>query len=77
MKLIALPLSTFLGDKPGLMIADPELIKDINIKDFHLFVDRNDSISGDLMNDRALFNLFGDEWKKMRSIVRQLLNIFC
>ena len=70
MRLIALPFSTFLGDRPTLELADPEIIKDINIKDFHLFVDRNDLITGDPMNDRSLFNLFGDEWKKMRSIVR-------
>ena len=65
-----------MGERPGLKLAEPELIKVINIKDFHLFVDRNDLITGDPMNDRSLFNLFGDEWKKMRSIVRQLLNIF-
>ena len=65
-----------MGDRPGLKLAEPELIKDINIKDFHIFVDRNDLITGDPMTDRSLFNLFGDEWKKMRSIVRQFLNIF-
>ena len=75
-KVRALSFSTFLGDRPGLILADPEIIKDINIKDFHLFVDRNDLITGDPMNDRSLFNLFGDEWKKMRSIVRLLQNIF-
>jgi hypothetical protein len=41
----------------------------MNIKDFHIFVDNNDLTSGDPLNDRQLFNLFGDEWKKMRSIV--------
>ena len=66
---IKLPIRTFLGDRPTLMIADPEYIKDMNIKDFHLFVDRNDLVTGDVMQDRSLFNLFGDEWKKMRSIV--------
>src|ERR1700683_5828137 len=75
-KIIALPFSAFFGDRPSLELADPEIIKDINIKDFHLFVDRNDLITGDPMNDRSLFNLFGDAWKKMRSIVRQILNIY-
>ncbi len=76
MRLIALTFSIFMGDRTVLVLAEPEIIKDINIKDFHLFVDRNDLLTGDPMNDRSLFNLFGDEWKKMRSIVRQLLNIF-
>ncbi len=62
--------SLFMGTRPFLIVADPQLIKDMNIKDFHIFVDRNDFITGDPLNDRSLINLFGDEWKKMRSIVR-------
>ena len=75
MKLIAFSFRTFIGDRPGLILAEPEIIKDINIKDFHLFVDRNDLVTGDPMQDRSLLNLFGDDWKKMRSIVRQVTNI--
>jgi len=59
-----------------LVINEPELIKNINIKDFHMFVDRNDFTTGDTLNDRALINLFGDEWKKMRSIVSLFINLF-
>ena len=55
--------------RPLLRVADPQLIKDINIKDFHLFMDRNDLVTGHPLEDRSLFNLKGDEWKKMRSIV--------
>ncbi len=62
--------STFLGTRPVLVVADPQLIKDMNIRDFHIFVNRNDFITGDPLSDRSLFNLFGDEWKKLRSIVR-------
>ena len=51
------------------MIADPDIVKECNIKDFHIFVDRNDLTTGEPMNDKSLFNLFGDDWKKMRSIV--------
>ncbi|CAG2100140.1 unnamed protein product [Medioppia subpectinata] len=54
---------------PVLTIADPELIKDISIKDFHNFVDHSDMKSGDPLNDRSLFNLMGDEWKAMRSVI--------
>ncbi len=59
-----------MGTRPFLIVADPQLIKDMNIKDFHIFVDRNDFITGDPLNDRSLINLFGDQWKKLRSIVR-------
>ncbi|XP_054157849.1 cytochrome P450 3A24-like [Oppia nitens] len=59
----------FMADRPVLTIADPDLIKEMNIRDFHLFVDRNDLDTGDPMNDRSMFNLKGDEWKKMRSII--------
>ena len=52
------------------MINDPELIKDMNVRDFHHFVDHDDFKTGDPFQDRSLFNLMGDEWKKMRSIVR-------
>ena len=65
-----------MGDKPLLTVADPEIIKEINIKNFHLFVDRNDLLTGDPMTDRSLFSLMGDDWKKMRSIVSLLYN-FC
>jgi hypothetical protein len=61
---------TFIGTRPVLVVADPQLIKDMNIKDFHIFVDHNDFITGDPLSDRSLFNLIGDDWKKMRSIVR-------
>ncbi|XP_054157201.1 uncharacterized protein LOC128955552 [Oppia nitens] len=59
----------FFGTIPMLSIADPKLIKDIMIKDFNIFVDRDDLISGDQLNDRSLFNLKGNEWKNMRSII--------
>ncbi|CAG2173218.1 unnamed protein product, partial [Oppiella nova] len=60
---------TFIGTQPILMVTDPELIKDMNIKDFHVFVNRNDFLFNDILNDRALTNLMGDEWKTMRSII--------
>ncbi|CAG2175125.1 unnamed protein product, partial [Oppiella nova] len=62
-------MERFMGSRPSLMIADPELIKTMNIKDFHVFVNRNDFTFGDPLQDRSLFNLIGDEWKTMRSII--------
>jgi len=65
-----------LGTRPILVVGEPELIKNMNIKDFHIFVDRNDITTGDPLSDRSLFNLFGDDWKKMRSIVSLAIIIF-
>ncbi|XP_054160834.1 cytochrome P450 9e2-like [Oppia nitens] len=64
----------YFGSMPMVMIADPQLIKDIMIKDFHLFADRHDSITGDKLMDRSLFNLMGNEWKNMRSIIKKLMS---
>ena len=64
-------ISGYLGYTPALSIADPELIKNICIKDFNVFVNRNQFLTGDPLNDKFLFNLIGDEWKRMRSIVCQ------
>ncbi|CAG2172077.1 unnamed protein product, partial [Oppiella nova] len=62
-------MEKYMGSRPVLCLADPEHIKDILIKDFHVFVDRNDFHSGDPFNDRSLFNLMGDQWRKMRAII--------
>jgi cytochrome P450 family 3 subfamily A len=58
-----------MGTRPVLIVADPQFVKDINIKDFHIFVNRTDLVFGDPLNDKSLFNLLGDDWKKLRSIV--------
>ena len=58
-----------MGHEPVLAVSDPQLIKDICIKDFHIFVNRSGFRTNDPFNDKILFNLFGDEWKRMRSIV--------
>ncbi|XP_054157189.1 cytochrome P450 9e2-like [Oppia nitens] len=59
----------FIADRPMLVVSDPEIVKDMNIKDFHLFVDRSDYETGDPISDRSLFTLKSDDWKKMRSII--------
>ncbi|CAG2104873.1 unnamed protein product [Medioppia subpectinata] len=59
----------FMTTRPNIMIGDPELIKAMNITDFHHFTDHTDMKSGDPLNDRSLFNLMGNEWKPMRSVI--------
>ncbi|CAG2109785.1 unnamed protein product, partial [Medioppia subpectinata] len=53
-----------------LMINEPELIKDITLKNFHIFPDHLDFNLGTTQLSKALFFLKGDdEWKRVRSIV--------
>ncbi|CAG2112261.1 unnamed protein product [Medioppia subpectinata] len=58
------------GNEPILMVTDPELIKHILVKDFHIFQDRfpvsksnNHPIIGKMLTE-----LRGDDWKRVRSV---------
>jgi hypothetical protein len=51
-------------------VAEPELIKNIMVKDFHIFVNRQIIELDDPILDRALTVVRDDEWKKLRSVVR-------
>ncbi|CAL1270231.1 unnamed protein product [Larinioides sclopetarius] len=67
--------------KPVLLVADPDLLKKILIKDFHLFSDRPEGvpmrvhsfldhiIPASAIMDNLLINLKGEHWKKVRSIL--------
>ncbi|GBM07777.1 Cytochrome P450 3A41 [Araneus ventricosus] len=69
------------GMKPVLLVADPDLLKKILIKDFHLFSDRPEGvpmrvhsfldhiIPASAIMDNLLINLKGEHWKKVRSIL--------
>lgn len=53
---------------PTLTVADPEAIKQILVKDFHLFVNRRKSdVLEELMNI-SLFSTENDNWKRIRGI---------
>ena len=64
--------STFMGREPALTVADPELVKDIMIKDFNVFINRRDMGSMDEILDHALTAVKDDDWKRLRSIVSHL-----
>lgn len=58
------------GTGPTILTADPELIKTISIKEFHIFPSRFKTF----LNDAEPFNGFltsmsGDKWKNLRSII--------
>nr|XP_053654483.1 cytochrome P450 9e2-like [Cherax quadricarinatus] len=56
--------------RPVLMIGDPDLLKNIFVKNFDHFVDRRQFLAeeGSLINE-MVFNKSGDEWKALRSIM--------
>ena len=58
----------FTGTLPTLSIADPELIKQVLVKDFHLFVNRRIVNSFHDIWNTNLFLVEQDDWKRVRSI---------
>ena len=54
------------------MVAEPELLRDIFVKDFNKFVDRGLPPFGHPIFDRALPIASGDQWKEIRVTVRDI-----
>ncbi|CAG2101735.1 unnamed protein product [Medioppia subpectinata] len=62
-----------MGAKPTVLVADADLAKDIQIKDFHNFTDRaNLKLKGgpftEPLFDQTFLILRGKQWKKVRSV---------
>ncbi|XP_054154796.1 cytochrome P450 3A8-like [Oppia nitens] len=68
-KLYGKVYGTYMGSLPILNISDPQLVKQMNIRDFNVFIDRNDIDFVDPLQERSLFNMKANEWKNMRSII--------
>ena len=64
-----------MGTKPWLVVAEPELIKNIMIKDFNIFVNRRETQTDDPVLDRMISVAKDDDWKHLRSVVSSL--IYC
>ncbi|CAG2113492.1 unnamed protein product, partial [Medioppia subpectinata] len=62
--------TTDLRNTGKFMVAEPELVKNIMIKDFHLFVNHNTLGSIDEIADHSLLSAEDEEWKRLRSIVK-------
>jgi cytochrome P450 len=59
----------FEGRRPNLMLLDPELIRQIMVRDFECFVDRQvTAIRPKSYEDSNLLLLKGTQWKEVRSI---------
>ncbi|KAK3101224.1 hypothetical protein FSP39_001916 [Pinctada imbricata] len=60
---------TFDGRQPNLLVADQELLKELFVKKFHFFPDRQviNGVNGDM--EEAILNLKGEHWKNVRSLM--------
>jgi cytochrome P450 family 6 len=59
----------FCFDQPSLLVRDPELVKNILVKDANIFQDRIVTINANLdpMFAKALFVLKGQRWRQLRA----------
>jgi cytochrome P450 len=65
-----LNLRTFgMGNTPMLTIAEPDLIKQITVKDFHLFRNRRSNKVSNKYFEKEMTRALDDNWKRLRSIV--------
>ncbi|GFU11245.1 cytochrome P450 3A7 [Nephila pilipes] len=62
-------IGSFEFSTPTLTVADPDLLRDIFVKDFHIFPYRRDMMSGDPIGDKIVFSLSGEDWKRIRTII--------
>ena len=58
----------YIGTKPKLVITDNELIKNVMIKDFHCFMNRDKNPNLHKVMGNNLFSSEEDKWKRMRTI---------
>ncbi|KAI1308678.1 Cytochrome P450 3A11 [Halotydeus destructor] len=61
---------TYQVTRPILMTSDPEIIKNVTIRDSHIFINHQDfsDVFGEV-GKRFLLNLRDDEWRRMRNIM--------
>ncbi|GIY30713.1 cytochrome P450 3A11 [Caerostris extrusa] len=59
----------FEGTRPVLSVAEPELLKNIFIKDFLSFPNRRLLVSGDEVVDKMVSVVNGEDWKRIRTII--------
>ncbi|CAL1290446.1 unnamed protein product [Larinioides sclopetarius] len=57
------------GTKPVLMVAEPSLLRDIFVKDFHIFPNRRTFQVGDPIIDKMVSVVQGEDWKRIRTVI--------
>lgn len=76
------PKERFVGQyiymKPVLVLQDLTLIRKVTVRNFNSFVDRNyvDHLNVDPFTAKNLYNLRGNTWKNMRSIISPAFSFF-
>ncbi|CAG2166571.1 unnamed protein product [Oppiella nova] len=55
--------------KPVLYLSDPELIREVLVKDFHIFTNRRKFITDDPMINKMVFSARDSEWKRLRTVM--------
>lgn len=60
---------TYEGTRPLLTVADPDVLRNIFVKDFPSFSRRRNMIVGDPLSDNMLQNLVEENWKRVRALM--------
>ena len=58
-----------MGRDPIIAVADPEILKNLLVKDFHKFRNRPDFLAGRPPLSKGLFGARDNDWKRVRSIL--------
>ncbi|CAG2164096.1 unnamed protein product [Oppiella nova] len=67
-------MSTYYGATPVLNITDPDIIKDVMVKDFNVFPNRHSFFDVDSFWSKNIFSLEDNDWRRVRSIVTPVLS---
>ncbi|XP_054714031.1 cytochrome P450 3A8-like [Uloborus diversus] len=59
----------FEANRPILAVSDPAILRNILVKDFHLFTSRRSLESGNPIFDNMVVTLQGEAWKRVRTII--------
>ncbi|GBN54966.1 Cytochrome P450 3A29, partial [Araneus ventricosus] len=60
---------SFDGNKPNVVVGDPELLRDILVKDFNVFPYRRIMNVGDPVSDNNVSIVVGEDWKRIRTTI--------
>lgn len=60
---------TFLGTLPELSVAEPDILKRILVKDFHMFHNRSPLKFGEPLTDKMLVFAGDEDWKRIRCVM--------
>ncbi|GFX24976.1 cytochrome P450 3A11 [Trichonephila clavipes] len=60
---------SFEGSTPTVTVAEPDLLRDIFVKDFHIFPYRNEMKTGDPIGDKMVTVVIGEDWKRIRTLI--------